>query len=161
MGWIREGAGGHEGWPASMLGDGRAATGSTAGHVLVGAEQVPQGRVAGFQARCECGWSGAHWSRVAAPAEQDRPARRVHTPDGFAPPADVEDSMHTEWLRHVQPAAAVAAVATAARDYASARQALDAAVRAGRAAGVSWADVGAAAGMSRQSAHERWASTER
>lgn len=160
MGWVLEETTEHEGWPASVLTDGRPATDSTAGYVLAGDERVPGDRVAGFQVRCACGWSGAYWTRVD-PGQQDSSARRIHTPDGFDPPAEVEDSMHAEWLRHVAPAQAATAIAAAAGDHAATRTALDAAVRAGRAAGVSWADVGAAAGMSRQSAHERWAHTGR
>lgn len=38
-------------------------------------------------------------------------------------------------------------------------QQLTAAVAGARAAGASWSEVGRAAGMTRQSAHERWSST--
>lgn len=53
-------------------------------------------------------------------------------------------------------AAAVAALrrAATARDLAAAE--LAAAVKLARAAGVTWAAIGAALGMSRQAAHERW-----
>lgn len=126
VGWILEKTAEHEGWPASMLTDSRAATGSTAGYVLVGDELVPEDRVAGFQVHCACGWSGACWTRVD-PGQSGQLAPADPHPDGFDPPAEVEDSMHAEWLRHAQPARAVTAIAAAAGDHAATRTALDAA----------------------------------
>ena len=45
----------------------------------------------------------------------------------------------------------------AAREYTQAGHRLDKTVAAAKAAGASWADIGRAVGISRQSAHERWA----
>lgn len=45
----------------------------------------------------------------------------------------------------------------AAREYNRAGQRLAKTVAAAKAAGASWADIGRAVGISRQSAHERWA----
>ncbi|GAA3832426.1 hypothetical protein GCM10022226_62060 [Sphaerisporangium flaviroseum] len=44
-----------------------------------------------------------------------------------------------------------------AQAVSAAQARLTAAVRAAREAGNSWVDIGGAAGISRQSAHERWA----
>jgi hypothetical protein len=48
-------------------------------------------------------------------------------------------------------------VEAAARDDAQAGRRLDKTVAAAKAAGATWADVGRAAGITRQAAHERWA----
>lgn len=161
MGWWDEDAPRHEGWIASMLPDRRASNGSTAGHVLIDDERVPEQQVVGFQPRCGCGWTGAYWTRVRDRQHEDQTLRRIYTEDGFDATPEAERSMHDEWRRHIQPFAITAGVADAARSYQAARLALDAAVRQARADGASWGDIGAAAGISRQSAHERWAQLER
>lgn len=51
---------------------------------------------------------------------------------------------------------AVAAVAEAAAGVARAQALLEATVVLARGAGATWAQIGAATGMSRQAAHERW-----
>lgn len=51
---------------------------------------------------------------------------------------------------------ALAGVGNAAGAVARGREALDQAVAEARAAGASWTEVGKAAGMTRQSAQERW-----
>jgi len=51
---------------------------------------------------------------------------------------------------------AVAAVAEAAAGVARAQALLEATVVLAREAGATWAQIGAATGMSRQAAHERW-----
>ena len=51
---------------------------------------------------------------------------------------------------------AVAAVARAAAAIADAQERLEASVRAARAHGATWAQIGQATGVSRQAAHERW-----
>lgn len=56
---------------------------------------------------------------------------------------------------------AVGGVRSATEGVVKAQLALDAAVFAARGAGASWAQIGQAAGMSRQSAHERWGRTPR
>ena len=52
---------------------------------------------------------------------------------------------------------ALLGVEAAAREYNQAGHRLDKTVAAAKAAGASWADIGRAVGISRQSAHERWA----
>ena len=68
-----------------------------------------------------------------------------------------EDAIHEEWKAHIAPSEAILGVEAAAREYAQAGQRLDKTVAAAKAAGASWADIGRAVGISRQSAHERWA----
>lgn len=51
---------------------------------------------------------------------------------------------------------AVAAVARTAAEIEDAQARLEVAVRAARAAGATWAQVGQAMGVTRQAAHERW-----
>ena len=53
-----------------------------------------------------------------------------------------------------------AAVEEATETLREAQLKLDSTVREARANGCSWADIGAAAGMTRQSAWERWARSE-
>lgn len=51
---------------------------------------------------------------------------------------------------------AITDVGTAAAAHGQARSALDRAVDAARAAGASWTEIGRAAGISRQTAREKW-----
>lgn len=60
------------------------------------------------------------------------------------------------WDAHRAPADALHALEDAWADARRAADAVDRAVAAGRVAGLSWADVGRATGMTRQSARERW-----
>jgi len=156
MGWSNE-DGSHEGWVAEVIPDGRLSHGSAAGVVLVDGitgnypvddvvpdwERVPSVEVVAWRGTCGCGWKGQQWPR---PAEQDP----------FYPPAEVEDAVYREWQIHIAPVEAAAAVAAAAAAHAATAVRLDAAVDDARRAGATWADIGRAAGISRQSAHERW-----
>ncbi|WP_433258316.1 hypothetical protein ACQPYK_23140 [Streptosporangium sp. CA-135522] len=104
--------------------------------------------------RCGSGWP---------PGEHDPAGRRIHDPDpspyGDAP-AEVADALHAEWIGHLTPQT-LTAVRIEARALNDAHTRLDDAVRAAREDGRSWADIGAAVGISRQSAHERWAQPSR
>lgn len=71
-------------------------------------------------------------------------------------PDEVVEALHAEWLAHVRPEGVLAEVNRAARQVAESQHRLTQAVQAARSAQVSWSQIGAAAGMSRQSAHERW-----
>ncbi|HEY3006052.1 MAG TPA: hypothetical protein VGJ44_27135 [Kribbellaceae bacterium] len=108
-------------------------------------------------------WIGPLWERVSSKAEEDVAARRIYAdPDvGVGIHVDDRDDVETAaraaWRSlHVDADLTIAAVGSAAHAAAVARRDLDQAVEAARAAGASWADIGQAAGMSRQSAHERW-----
>lgn len=132
----------HEGYPLSVLDDGTE----------VGYWSAEIGRrVTGWRAGCECGWRGGRfYSRTEWPS-----------PDGGAPEEvdgyDTEAGTYAEWTRHLAEAVPTLAVHDAAERAATARDELNRAVALARAAGASWAAIGAAAGMSKQSAHERWA----
>lgn len=76
----------------------------------------------------------------------------------MATPADVEEAIHREWRDHLEPET-LAAVHTEAQAASAAQARLTEAVREARRDGRSWADIGSAVGITRQSAHERWAQT--
>ncbi|MFK4298585.1 hypothetical protein ABH924_003756 [Arthrobacter sp. GAS37] len=163
----------HDGWAGAVVPDGRLSSSSTGQGVLVegitgryerdgvmrGYEVVPDDEVEGWRGACTCGWLGPLWVRVTSASAADMSRRRAYAPlSGFAadPSVSVEDAIVGEWRGHVVPATAVSRVQAAASDYAAAGRRLTAAVAAARSAGVSWAGIGQATGMARQSAQERW-----
>lgn len=172
MGWVSE-DNEHEGWAAAVAPDGRLSGTSTGqGTLFQGItgryprdkympdyEVIPHAEIIGWRGSCECGWEGLLWKRVASSEEAKPSLRLAYAPlDGFADASQsVEDAIHDEWKAHVLPSSAVAGVKSAAREYNQAGRRLDQAVSAAKAAGASWADIGKAVGISRQSAHERWA----
>jgi hypothetical protein len=155
----------HEGWEAAVFSGGRFSVGAEHEGVRVtraiGDEaELIDGRTAiGWRGVCTCGWRGPLWERVTDPLEHDLAARKVFDPDpsewADIPAGFLEDTIHHEWLRHLPPAS-LAEVRAAAEDVHKADYRLDEAVARARADGCSWADVGDAAGITRQSAHERW-----
>lgn len=167
--WMTE-DGDHEGWAARLLPDGRISAGSTGRRgpdgtvtfyelVETSDDLVPSADVSGWRGHCACGWVGEQvWQRVSDPALADAAAGRVYVAIGDIAdaPTEVEDAIHADWRTHVGPHLALAAVTTAARQVTAGQQQLDQAVRQARSAGASWGLIGIAAGMSRQSAHERW-----
>jgi hypothetical protein len=171
MGWDL-GDGKHAGWAACVVPDGRLSVGSTGvGQLVHGVtgkypqdnlspevEIVPDIEVQGWRAACECGWRGMMWSRVRSEDHADFAAGKVFVPEGgFADaPQALEDAIGDEWRAHCAPPKAVAAIEEAAAAYTDAARALARAVAAARALEVPWSDVGRAAGVSRQAAHERW-----
>jgi len=167
VGWIGPVVGNvqHEGWVVPLFADGAEGNGSSSGrgvHVSTpgGEDDVrPDAAVVGYRAGCECGWRGPVWTRVQS-AEQADPRRRLLYNPGeyYDLEADDERLVVDQWREHIAPFKAVESVAEAAERYDGAGRELDDAVRAARAAGASWADIGRAVGISRQSAHERWAS---
>lgn len=185
MGWVTE-YGEHEGWDAAEFTGNRFSFGSTGGGAMVkrrdpatgrwesydpGDPEVVDGREAiGWRGLCECGWTGPLWQRVATPAEHDPDDRRIYdgeprlTESGRTdgriwggPPPQVEEAIFAEWRAHVKPLTALDAVREQAAGVTAAQARLTEAVRAARQAGSSWTDIGRAVGISRQSAHERWA----
>ena len=179
MGWVidRDGLREHEGYAAFVVADGRTTGTSTGGGVLIRLpdsedraaaawaagrapvnedtyEFVPWDGVVAWQTRCECGWTGKRWERsTTLPGEYGG-----HDPeDAFLPDGEtVEARAMQDWDSHVGPLDQLGGVSDAAGELEKARQRLDQAVREARAGGASWADIGRAAGMTRQSAHERW-----
>lgn len=172
MGWISN-DNKHEGWAACVAPDGRLSSSSSGearlvkgvsgqykrDNLMTDYEVIPDAEIIGWRGACDCGWQGEMWERVASPVETDFSARRDYAAlDGFADPSrEVEDAIHDEWTVHIAPSDAVLGVEAAAREYVQAGQRLDKTVAAAKAAGASWADIGRAVGISRQSAHERWA----
>lgn len=174
--------GAHEGYIAHVFADGMSGSGSSNGGPTVthraDGTRIPyedrQSRswdeVIGFQAVCDghrgrpC-WRGPVWARVATPMEGlDDTAyldpfgdRRVHAPNRFGLSESAEDLLMQAWDEHIAPFRGCYAVEVAAEAVAEAQQELTAAVRAAREQGASWEAIGQAAGMTRQSAHERWA----
>ncbi|MGP4033633.1 hypothetical protein [Pseudarthrobacter sp. 1C304] len=172
MGWVSN-DNEHEGWAAPVAPDGRTAASSTSEGMLVEGltgrykadttlpdyEIVPDKEISGWRGACTCGWRGELWERVSSPTAADFSRRREYlAPTEFADAStQVEDAIHDEWKTHLAPLEAVAGVKAAAREYTQAGQRLDKTVAAAKAAGASWSDIGRAVGISRQSAHERWA----
>lgn len=154
----------HEGWVVPLFAGGVEGAGVSGGQgILV---RLPDGReewrpddeVTGWAAGCECGWRGRPWTRVPVGGLVDRSARLLAMPGKYYDlDNDDEQLVIAEWHEHVAPALAVEAIADAAAEVAAATDRLDAAVRAARTAGASWSDVGRGAGITRQSANERWA----
>jgi hypothetical protein len=99
------------------------------------------------------------WRKVTDANQHDLTARKVYDPDpskwGDPPSGVIEDAIHREWIGHL-PSRSLTDVREAAEDVRKAQTRLDEAVQRARADGSSWADVGDAAGITRQSAHERW-----
>ena len=119
-------------------------------------EWRPDAAVVGWVAGCTCGWRGTPWRRVP-PELADPAARRVAIAGPWADlEAADEHRVMTEWRRHIAGWQALEDVEAAAARQAAAARALDEAVRAALAAGVSEADIGRATGMAGRSATERW-----
>jgi hypothetical protein len=161
MGWMSD-APGHEGWAAATFADGGLGggwgtphSGGPAGVMVTRIGDRPLGYsewqyrppadITGWRAGCDCGWLGP---------EHPRPAGLV--PEFNDAPADLEELCRAEWEAHVKPLKGLAEVDQLATEHAEIGRRLTAAVGRARGRGSSWAEIGAATGMSRQSAHERW-----
>ncbi len=130
----------------------------------------PSAEIVGWLLRCACArrsssdvssWADpVPWARVPSASLEDLARHRVFAPDtdldvGLRP--EVEAAAQVVWRRmHLDPIDVddeIRAAVTARRD---ADAQLDAAVAKARRLGRSWADIGVATGMTRQSANERW-----
>lgn len=169
----------HEGWDALVYagdrwpdGRERVQTGDSAPWALVRPvnadgrvdrsgeeEKVPVADGAGWRGQCECGWRGPLWTLAADLDGHDPAARLVYDPEpspfGDAPTA-VEEGIFAEWREHVRPHQELAPLRAAGAEADRADQALTGQVIAAREGGHSWEAIGAALGMRRQSAWERW-----
>lgn len=174
MTWVSD-DGRHEGWAAAEFPDGRVSTAIAggAGVAVRTVEDAVSARVRppdwptddvidgstaiGWRGLCSCGWTGPLWRRTPLPPAHNPGLHTVYADPGqyAIPPDGTEDAIAGEWRGHLPPPelAAVTAAADAARKAAAD---LDDAVRRAHASGASWAAIGAAAGMSRQAANERW-----
>ncbi|MBF6393825.1 hypothetical protein IU443_28255 [Nocardia farcinica] len=161
----------HEGYVAWMFADGMygghwsdgpVATNRADGTGLPWAEwqRRTDAEVTGWRPICEHGgrecWRGQFWTRVTAPGEHDPAQHRIYSEDAFLDEDD-NDLILREWEAHIAPLRGTADVRYAAAEVAEAEARLTAAVAAARKQGASWEAIGRAAGMTRQSAHERWA----
>lgn len=168
MGWIRDGAYDHEGWVANVLADGRVSASTTSGGVIVheltgddvvaGYEVrrypntdhvdvvVPWEKVAAWRVTCECGWTGSERPAVTETKHGTRDC-----------PESLEDSWAApEWGAHVAPFAALTDLEQLVDQHRDVESRIIDAVRLARAGGASWAQVGRAAGLSKQGAQQRW-----
>ena len=120
---------------------------------------MPWSDVSGWRVECECGWRGTTWQRTEGtpsdPTTEHLDAEDVLLADGRT----IEDAGLEEWRRHMQPIVDVQVISTAAKAVRKAQAALDAAVAAARKPDrpATWDQIGRAAGITRQSAHDRWA----
>ena len=183
MGWTTEASGEHEGWVSYVAPDGRTSgTSNGLGMLLshpdrdqlVAAawaanrtptdedmyELVPYADVVGWQVLCSGGWAGRRWAKDEADVRDSKflDAENAYLPDGRSVEAHGVDL----WSEHVAPVSRLSAVERAAAVLVEARQALDEAVHQARAQepAASWAEIGRAAGITRQSAHEKWGSAQ-
>ncbi|NHW48608.1 hypothetical protein HAV21_17180 [Paenarthrobacter sp. MSM-2-10-13] len=173
MGWTSNDYN-HEGWVAFVAPDGRLSGSSTGAGVLFHGitgeyphagefnpdeEIVPNDLIMSWRGACTCGWQGELWQRVPTAADADLATRKEYVPSGeFADVSgEVEEAVREEWLVHIAPSEAILGVEAAAKEHRQAGLRLDKTVAAAKAAGASWTDIGRAAGISRQAAHERWA----
>lgn len=167
--------GDHEGFVAHVFADGMYGSGWNGSQPL--ANNTPDGamlpyeqwqtrtadEIVGWRPICtsnrlrrEC-WHGNLWTRVRDQDEHDPAGRQLYSPFVTGPAEADEDRMMREWETHVAPMRGTADVRYAAKDVTDAELRLNQAVIAARQQGASWEAIGRAAGMTRQSAHERWA----
>lgn len=128
--------------------------------------------IVGWRLRCDCSsdttfrpvahWEGPQFERVATAALEDLENGRIFVRSGecatdVAEREDVEEVVRVRWLfQHVSPLEALNTISTSRAEIVAATQRLDQAVTYARAAGQTWDKIGQAAGMTRQSAQERW-----
>jgi hypothetical protein len=134
----------------------------------------------GWIGACTCGWRSAPWTRAAKPTDEDLAARRAFGDfvwiDGAAvtdfdpanPPGPVlfdidhraiGEITHAEWKQHIEPDRLLAQIADLTAQRHELDERLAKAVAQARAVNATWEDIGRAAGITRQSAHERWSRT--
>lgn len=126
------------------------------------------GEVTGWVLCCSCSggtlpptWVGPVFTRVPSKTLENLAAFRIFAPDEevahVSERKDVSDFTRDLWLNgHALSMETLAQVATAADAALQARSRLDETVALAREGGASWADIGHATGMTRQSAHTRW-----
>lgn len=130
----------------------------------------PSAEIVGWLLRCHCRrrdsselstWTDPiQWMRVPSASLEDLARHRVFAPDSDVDADDrpeVAEAARAVWQRdHLDPLDVEAEIRAAADARREADARLDVAVARARRLGRSWADIGAAAGMTRQSANERW-----
>ncbi|PYE13570.1 hypothetical protein DFR67_116124 [Williamsia limnetica] len=181
MGWMHESdAHLHEAALVAVFEDGTESHGSTmvdgVDYELVdpgrrGQDRLrPSTEIVGWVLSCDCAsrsssevltWTyPVQWARVPSASLEDLARHRVFAPDTDVHADDrpeVAEAAHAVWRReHLDPIDVDDEIQAAAEARRNADARLDAAVAEARRLGRSWADIGAAAGMTRQSANERW-----
>jgi hypothetical protein len=152
----------HGGAVVALLADGWPTLPLTEQAVMVqrleGLALVDHDDVHGWRATCTCFWQGEPWTRLHEPGRTDLVRRQASVLSGSPcdPPMAVLQALHAEWRAHAEREVALTELQAARRAEAAVEQRLVNAAAAARAAGLSWADIGRATGMSRQAAHERW-----
>ena len=173
----------HEGYVLPEFADGQRGLGTSGGDIpddQIAVEALdggsyrtrPAGEVVGWRVVCDCYlraraartevWVSDHlWTRVPSPMQHDPNALRIHADDADVVDAghgdDLEEAARLLWRReHIDAIDAAVAIKAAVGTVRSAQDALDDTVRAARQRGLSWAKIGAAAGVTAQAAHERW-----
>ena len=135
----------------------------------------PTAEIVGWLLRCDCrrwdssdlytsevsAWTDpVRWARVPSTSLEDLAGHRVFAPDTDVHAderPEVAEAARAVWQReHLDPIDVDDEIRAAADARRNADAQLDAAVAKARRLGRSWADIGAAAGMTRQSANERW-----
>lgn len=147
---------GHEGYAATIAAGGRRVISYGEELELEDGAFVADSETLGWRTHCSCGWKAPlMFERVTDPsASLER--WQVFDTEGGWPPREVSELCRTEWLEHIRPAENLAAVRQAADEHRLSGERLDRAVAGARDGGASWADIGRAAGVARQTAHERW-----
>lgn len=158
---------------------------SQAGQIIIGIEYVgergaitdelyatrPAATAIGWRIECHCtlgpGQRPATWlsdllPRVPSTALEDLEIGRFYATDEdvehLGDLEKYEDAARAIWRRHhINPADSLASITAARRKVTEAEQVLDLAVARARATGQTWEAIGRAAGITRQSAHARWA----
>lgn len=166
MGWIDEDASDHEGYVAFTIDDGRVAGASRLDGVWVPAVVADKGvarevrdfpdgtteallpweRVVFWRAQCSCGWAGG-----MRPATETDPRGQRDCPDLLA-----DEVFLPQWQEHIADVTTLISLRRLARKRAELDQEIDQAASRARAAGHSWNQIGAAVGISKQAAQQRW-----
>jgi hypothetical protein len=185
MGYVT-GDGRHEGYLIPRFFDGERGTGTTGGGIPdaevacgPGAQAEdgswiqptrPAGEVTGWVVCCDCSigdssrhttWVGPIFTRVPSKAVENLAELRLYASNDevayVCERADVEEAVIDLWRsEHAFSQDALAEVEADAHAAAEAKQRLDASVAMALHGGASWAEIGRAAGVTGQSAHERW-----
>lgn len=131
----------------------------------------PAAEVSGWVICCDCHtatnftpastWTGPVFTRVPSQTLESIRELRIFAEDDDVPYVgerpEIGDAARELWrIEHAFAVDAITELEAASEASAQARLRLDAAAALARHSGASWADIGRATGMARQSAQERW-----
>ncbi|OBB95860.1 hypothetical protein [Mycolicibacterium peregrinum] len=129
----------------------------------------PAGEVVGWRIVCNCyspgdvmpsnrWFSQQLWARVPSPVQHNPRVFRIYAADDDIYDVDTTEPAARDvwWNDHINAIDAAAGIAAALAAVRAGETQLDEAVVRARQNRLSWAKIGAAAGMSGQAAHERW-----